>query len=88
MLRSYPGRNIQRLRQLRYESFPATRRLIVPLTPIAPAGLMGEVTLVGAGGLLGAPIYGVLAIVLRMQEVGLLGQMLLEKGRRLTVDRR
>ena len=58
------------------------------LTPIAPAGLMGEVTLVGAGGLLGATIYGVLAIVLRMQEVGLLGQMLLEKGRRLTGNRR
>ena len=49
---------------------------------------MGEVTLVGAGGLLGATIYVVLAVVLRMQEVGLLGQMLLEKGRRLTGDRR
>ena len=53
-----------------------------------PAGLAGEVALVGAGGLLGAIIYGVLAVMLRMQEVGLLGQTLLEKYRRLTGDRR
>ncbi len=51
---------------------------------IVPAGLIGEALLVGGGGLAGAVIYGVLAFLLRVEEVGLLGQAVLEWGRRLT----
>jgi len=42
------------------------------------------VLLVGGGGLVGIAIYGVLAALLRMEEVGLLGRALVEWGRRLT----
>jgi len=51
---------------------------------IVPAGLIGEALLVGGGGLAGAVIYGVLAFLLRVEEVDLLGQAVLEWGRRLT----
>ncbi len=55
---------------------------------IVPAGTVGEVLLVGGSGLIGAAIYGVLAILLRMEEVRLLGQSLRGWGRRLTGRRR
>ncbi len=54
------------------------------LAQVTPAGLAGEVLLVGGGGLVGIAIYGVLAALLRMEEVGLLGRALVEWGRRLT----
>jgi putative peptidoglycan lipid II flippase len=55
------------------------------VTQIVPAGLVGEVLLVGGSGLVGAAIYGVLAILLRVEEIRLLGRVLLGWGRRLTV---
>jgi putative peptidoglycan lipid II flippase len=55
---------------------------------IVPAGLMGEVLLVGGGGLVGAVVYGALAIVLRVEEVRLFGRAVRECGRRLTGHRR
>ncbi|MCP4542380.1 MAG: murein biosynthesis integral membrane protein MurJ [Chloroflexi bacterium] len=58
------------------------------LAPIVPAGLVGEVLLVGGSGLVGAVIYGTLAILLRVEEVRLLGQSLRGLGRRLTERRR
>ena len=54
------------------------------VTQIVPAGLVGEVLLVGGSGLVGAAIYGVLAILLRVEEVRLLGRVLLGWGRHLT----
>ncbi|MDY7078042.1 MAG: murein biosynthesis integral membrane protein MurJ [Chloroflexota bacterium] len=51
---------------------------------IVPAGLVGEVLLVGSGGLVGITIYGVLAVLLRMEEVSLLGRSMHAWGRRLT----
>ena len=55
---------------------------------IVPAGLVGEVLLVGGGGLVGAAVYGVVAVLLRMEEVGLLGRAMVEWGRRLTAPGR
>lgn len=49
-----------------------------------PAGLVGEMLLVGGSGLLGAAIYGALATLLRMEEMRLLRQALREWSRRLT----
>jgi len=57
---------------------------VVRLAPSVPAGLAGEVLLVGGSGLLGAAIYSTLATLLRIEEVRLLGQALLEWSRRLT----
>jgi putative peptidoglycan lipid II flippase len=51
---------------------------------IVPPGLVGEVLLVGGSGLVGAGMYGALAVLLRVEEIGLLGRALLEWGRRLT----
>jgi len=58
------------------------------LAYIAPAGLVGEVLLVGGAGFIGAIIYGALAALLRMEEVGLARQAVLEWRRRLTRDGR
>jgi putative peptidoglycan lipid II flippase len=58
------------------------------LAHIAPAGLAGEVLLVGGAGIIGAIIYGALAALLRMEEVGLARQAVLEWRRRLTGDER
>ena len=52
--------------------------------PVLPAGLVGEVLLVGGSGVMGAVVYGAMAILLRMEEVRLLGKSLREWGRRLT----
>jgi putative peptidoglycan lipid II flippase len=54
------------------------------MTRILPGGLMGEVLLVTGCGLAGAVIYSGLAMLLRMEEVGLVGQAMSEWGRRLT----
>ena len=54
------------------------------MTRIVPGGLVGEVLLVGGSGLAGAAIYGGLAALLQMEEVGLVGHALVEWGRRLT----
>jgi putative peptidoglycan lipid II flippase len=58
--------------------------IIGKVTRIVPAGLVGEVLLVGGVGLVGIAIYGALAVSLRMEEVNLLGRALLDWGRRLT----
>jgi len=50
----------------------AVQLTVTGMTRILPAGLVGEVLLVGGGGLVGAAIYGVLAALLQMEEVGLL----------------
>jgi putative peptidoglycan lipid II flippase len=64
-------------------------QLVVERTAqIVPAGLVGEVLLVGGGGLVGAAVYGVVAVFLRMEEVGLLGRAIVERGRRLTAPGR
>lgn len=54
------------------------------MTQIVPAGLVGEVLLVGGGGFIGSAIYAVLALLLRMEEVSLVGRALLGWGWRLT----
>jgi putative peptidoglycan lipid II flippase len=51
---------------------------------IVPAGLAGEILLVGGVGLVGIAAYGVLAVLLRVEEVDLLGRALLDWRRRLT----
>lgn len=55
------------------------------MAPVVPAGLMGEVLLVGGAGFLGAALFGVLAFLLRMGDVGLLVQAFLKWGKRLTM---
>jgi len=54
------------------------------MSPVLPPGLMGEVLLVGGGGLVGGGIYGLLAILLRVEEVELLCRIVVERTRRLT----
>jgi hypothetical protein len=51
---------------------------------IVPGGLTGEVLLVGGSGLVGAAVYTGLAILLQMEEVGLMGRAVIEWSRRLT----
>lgn len=62
----------------------AVQLAVDSLTPLVSVGLPGELLLVGGGGLIGTLIYGLLAVLLRMEDVGLLGQILLDWGRRLT----
>jgi putative peptidoglycan lipid II flippase len=66
----------------------AVHLMVERAAQIVPAGLVGEVLLVGGSGLVGAVVYGALAIFLRMEEVRLLGQSLRGWGRRLTGPRR
>lgn len=54
------------------------------LAQITPAGLAGEMLLVGGSGFVGAAVYSALAVLLRMEEVGLVGRAWLEWSRRLT----
>jgi putative peptidoglycan lipid II flippase len=54
------------------------------MTRVVPGGLVGEVLLVGGSGLVGAAIYVGLAALLQMEEVGLVGQAVIEWSRRLT----
>jgi putative peptidoglycan lipid II flippase len=54
------------------------------MVPVVPAGLLGEVLVVGVGGFLGAAVFGGLAFLMKMKDVGLLTQAFLEWGRRLT----
>jgi putative peptidoglycan lipid II flippase len=58
------------------------------LAGVVPAGLIGEVLLVGAGGLAGTVAYGAQAVLMRMEEVGLLARAVMEWFRRLTVPGR
>jgi putative peptidoglycan lipid II flippase len=58
--------------------------VITGITQVVPAGLIGEVLLVGGGGLVGTAIYGALAVLLRIEEVGLVKLALHDWGRRLT----
>ncbi len=57
---------------------------VMGLTLILPAGPVGEVLLVGGGGLTGALVYGLLTVLLRMKEVGLVGRTVINWGQRLT----
>jgi putative peptidoglycan lipid II flippase len=66
----------------------ATSLLMMRAGRIVPTGLAGEVLLVGGVGLVGVVIYGALAVLLRMEEVDLLGRALLDWGRRLTGSER
>lgn len=54
------------------------------MAQILPAGLLGEVLLVGGAGFVGTAIYGALAVLLRVEEVNLLGKAVLGRARRLT----
>jgi putative peptidoglycan lipid II flippase len=58
--------------------------VVTGIAQVVPVGLGGEVLLVGAGGLVGAAVYGALAILLRIEEVGLLRLALHDWGQRLT----
>ena len=49
-----------------------------------PAGLLGEVLLVAGAGLAGCVVYGAQAILMRVQEVGLLARAVLDWFGRLT----
>jgi putative peptidoglycan lipid II flippase len=62
----------------------AVQLAAVRMMPILPGGLIGEVLLVGGSGFAGAAIYGGLALFLRMEEIRLMGQALIEWRRRLT----
>jgi putative peptidoglycan lipid II flippase len=54
------------------------------IAQVVPAGTIGEVLLVGGGGFVGAAVYGALAVLLRIEEVGLLRLALRDWGQRLT----
>ena len=54
------------------------------LAGVVPPGLAGEVLLVGGAGLVGAVVYGVQAVLMRMEEMGLLGKAMFEWFQRLT----
>jgi hypothetical protein len=54
------------------------------MAQVVPEGFMGELILVGGGGLVGAAVYGALAVLLRIEEVGLLKLALRDWGQRLT----
>ena len=58
------------------------------LTHVLPSGLLGELLLVGGGGLAGTAIYGLLAILMGIEEVGMLGLALRDWSQRLTGLRR
>jgi putative peptidoglycan lipid II flippase len=62
----------------------AVHLMVERVTQIVPAGLAGEVFLVGGSGLVGTAIYGALAVLLRMDEVHVLGRSLRGWRRRLT----
>jgi hypothetical protein len=49
--------------------------LVSQLGRFVPAGLLGEVVLVGAGGLSGGLMYVALAKLLRLEEIDLLAQV-------------
>ncbi len=66
----------------------ATYLIMERVARIMPAGLVGEALLVGGVGLVGIAVYGVLAVLLRMEEVDLLRRALLDWGRRLTEPER
>ncbi len=62
----------------------AVHLLMRGVTPVLPDGFWGELLLVAGGGLIGTAIYGVLAVLLQIEEIHLLGQALRSGMERLT----
>jgi hypothetical protein len=58
--------------------------VVIGLAQVVPVGSIGEILLVGGGGLVGTAVYGALAVLLRIEEVGLLRLALRDWGQRLT----
>ncbi len=58
--------------------------VIVLMAPRVPAGLLGEVVLAGVAGIAGAAVYVAMAVLLRMEEVRVVGKAFLGWGKGLT----